>query len=114
MNKTMLSVLALTVLLAGCAKQTFVLDGNNAEVKKTNEVFFSENILDPHMDAKKKTHEHFFLSGIGQGKAINPVEVCGSVSRISKVEVQQNFLQAILSGITFGIYAPREARVYCK
>lgn len=66
------------------------------------------------MDATSTKHEDFFLSGIGQSRAINPVKVCGSISRVAKVEVQQNFLQAILSGITFGIYAPRDARVYCR
>lgn len=112
MNKIVLS-LASVALLASCAQQTFILD-NNKEALKSNDSFFSENITDPHMDATSKTHEHFFISGLGQGRTVDAVEVCGSASKISKVEVQQNLLQAILSGITFGIYSPREARVYCK
>lgn len=113
MNKSVLSTLAVALFLAGCAKQTFVLDGNPKEMKR-NEVFFSEEPFDPNNDASSKKTHHFFVAGLAQGKAINPARVCGSTSRVAKVETQVTFLNGLLSFITFGIYTPHEARVYCK
>jgi len=113
MNKTILSVLALTVLLAGCAKQSFVLDGNQSDMAR-NDKFFSEEPFDTNLDASSKTTHHFFISGLAQGKAINPAKVCGSISKVAKVETQVTFLNGLLGFITFGIYTPHEARVYCK
>jgi len=113
MNKSILSALALTILLAGCAKQSFVLDGNRNEMAR-NDTFFSEEPFDPNLDASSKKTHHFFIGGLAQGKAINPARVCGSTSKVAKVETQVTFLNGLLGFITFGIYTPHEARVYCK
>ena len=57
--------------------------------------------------------QHYFVAGIGQKKDINAAEVCGGVDKVQKVEVQQTFLNGLLSVVTFSIYTPRMARVYC-
>ncbi len=67
--------------------------------------------------AEDKTLEQsqsFFVYGIGQQKVIDAAEVCGGMENVAKVEVQQTFVNGLLSTVTFGIYTPREARVYCK
>ena len=55
----------------------------------------------------------FFVSGIGQEQEIDPVAICGSADKVAKVEVQQSFINGLLGFITYGIYTPRQARVYC-
>ena len=56
----------------------------------------------------------FFVSGIGQAQEVNPATVCGGIDKVSKVEVQQSFLDGLLGGLTWGIFTPREAMVYCS
>lgn len=113
MKNKILALLALTVFVSACSKQTIVLDGSSKEMAR-NEVFFSEEPFDPNLDASKKVTDHFFIAGLAQGKAINPAKVCGSIGRVAKVETQLTFLNGLLGAITFGIYAPRDVRVYCK
>jgi len=38
--------------------------------------------------------------------------ICRSL-KVVRTEVQQTFLNGLLGVVTFGIYIPREARVYC-
>ncbi|MGC0794027.1 Bor family protein, partial [Pantoea agglomerans] len=52
-------------------------------------------------------------SGIGQRKSIDAAQVCGGQEKVNRVEVQQTFVNGLLSVVTFGVYTPREARVYC-
>jgi len=85
MNKLCVAAL-LALSLTGCAQQTFVM---------------------------KTTSQPFFVSGIGQRKSIDAAQVCGGQEKVNRVEVQQTFVNGLLSVVTFGIYTPREARVYC-
>jgi hypothetical protein len=113
MKTQILALVALTLFVSACSKQTIVLDGSSKEMAR-NDVFFSEEPFDPNLDASKKETDHFFIWGIAQGEAINPAKTCGSIGRVAKVETQQTFLNGLLSAITFGIYSPRDVRVYCK
>lgn len=113
MKNKILALMALTLLVSACSKQTIVLDGSSKEMAR-NDVFFSEEPFDPNLTASSKTTDNFFISGIAQGKAINPAKTCGSISKVAKVETQTTFLNGLLGVITFGIYSPREVRVYCK
>ena len=81
--------------ITGCATQTFQI--GKSEGKLSNEKM-----------------QAFFVSGIGQQQEINPVTFCGSVNRIAKVEVKQTALDVFLHVISFTIYSPRTAYVYCK
>ncbi|HAX4286048.1 TPA: lipoprotein bor, partial [Escherichia coli] len=59
------------------------------------------------------TH-HFFVSGIGQEKTVDAAKICGGAENVVKTESQQTFVNGLLDFITFGIYTPLEARVYCS
>lgn len=88
--------LVIAMIVGGCSAQTFTINGVNGEVP-TNQ-----------------TSQHFFVAGIGQEKITNAAEICGGVDKIVKVESQQTIINGILGFITFGIYTPRDAKVYCK
>ncbi|ELB2793993.1 Bor family protein [Aeromonas dhakensis] len=87
---------AITVLMmAGCAQQGFTVHPGTA-VTPTKEV----------------TH-HFFISGLGQSKNVDAAAICKGADKVVRVEAQHTFVNGLLGAITFGIYTPREARVYC-
>ena len=88
--------LVVASLITGCSAQTFSINGANGEIPTS------------------QTSQHFFIAGIGQEKITNAAQVCGGVDKIIKVESQQTFLNGLLGLITFGIYTPRDAKVYCK
>jgi hypothetical protein len=94
MKKLATAALAVA-LLSGCAQQTFVVTDNQGALE------------DEQMQS-------FFVSGIGQSKTINAAQICGGADRIAKVESQQTFLDGVLGMVTFGIYTPRDSRVFCK
>jgi uncharacterized lipoprotein YajG len=93
--KKILLTAAFTVLLTGCAQQTFKLDQGVAT------------------QPKQVSTNHFFLSGIGQQKTIDAAKVCGGADKVVRVETQQTFANVLLGMVTLGIYTPLEARVYC-
>jgi len=92
-NKFLL--VAFSLIMGGCAQQSFVMSDSDSVIKE-------------------KYTQHFFVNGIAQEKEINAAEVCGGTEKISKVEVQETFLNGLANVATFGIYTPREARIYCK
>ncbi|RPH31018.1 lipoprotein bor [Buttiauxella warmboldiae] len=94
MKKLMIAVIA-TVVLSGCAQQRFTINKEIAE------------------KPQQTTTHHFFVSGIGQTKTIDAAAVCGGADKVVRTEVQQTFVNGLLSFVTFGIYTPRDARVYC-
>ncbi|OWY74533.1 Bor family protein [Pantoea sp. AMG 501] len=89
-------VIFLAVTLAACAKQSFDLKKDSAGTP-----------------AKEETH-HFFISGLGQKKNIDAAAVCGGADKVSRTETQLSFMNGFLNVITFGIYTPGEASVYCS
>lgn len=93
--KKMVLTAAVAMMVAGCAQQGFTVHSGNA-VKPTKEV----------------TH-HFFISGLGQSKTIDAAAVCNGADKVVRVEAQHTFLNGLLGAVTFGVYTPREARVYC-
>lgn len=58
--------------------------------------------------------QSFFISGIGQTQSVNAAEVCGGASNVAKVQTLQSPKDVALGIVTFGIYTPRTANVYCK
>ncbi|WP_459177030.1 Bor family protein [Ewingella americana] len=95
MKKVLLTA-AFAVLLTGCAQQTFNL-GQGIATKP-----------------KAVTTHHFFVSGIGQSKSIDAAKVCGGADKVVRVEAQETFPDVLLGMVTFGIYTPRDARVFCS
>ena len=94
--KTKILLICLIAVLSGCATQTYLINGNTA------------------LEPVEEKSEHFFISGIGQKKTVDAAEVCGGVENVVKVETEQTFMNGFLAALTWGIYTPRTARVYCK
>lgn len=89
-------IIAIAMVLSGCAAQTFEINGSTGEVPTDQQ------------------SQHFFISGLGQEKITDAADVCGGVENIVKVESQHTFINGLLGFVTFGIYTPRDAKVYCK
>ena len=69
------------------------------------------------LEGRKPNHNtwhHFFLYGIGKKEVENTNKVCSGKGGVAVVEVKQNLGQVLLSGITQGIYTPRNYSVYCE
>lgn len=64
--------------------------------------------------AELNKSQPFFVSGIGQHKTVDAAKLCGGADNVAKVEVQQTFVNGLLSVVTFGVYTPRQACVFCK
>ncbi|MGL4733719.1 MAG: Bor family protein [Enterovibrio sp.] len=90
-------VLAATIVLmiTGCAQQTFTMRSDKV-AKPTQEV-----------------SQHFFVSGVGQSKIIDAAAVCGGAENVVRVEAQHTIINQLLGWVTFGIYTPRQARIFC-
>ena len=97
MKKLLFIGLALTVIIAGCATQRFTIHGGVGDKEEP--------------DVKKM--QHFFVAGVGQTKEMNAAEICGGVDKIAKVEAYITFLDGLLGAVTWGIYTPHTAKVYC-
>ncbi|MEZ8824023.1 Bor family protein [Vibrio amylolyticus] len=93
--KKLLLLATLSLAVTGCAQQTFVMTPQESEPAVT------------------ESH-HFFIDGLAQKKEVDAAEVCHGADQVAKVEVQKTFVNGLLEFVTFGIYSPREARVYCK
>jgi len=86
----------LITIVSGCSTQTFYINNERGVVPD------------------KEVRQTFFISGIGQQQDMDPAKICGGVDKIAKVESELTFIDGLLSGLTFGIYTPRTARVYCS
>jgi hypothetical protein len=83
-------------LSSGCATQTYLLSNGGNTTPSYNKM------------------QTFFVSGIGQEKAVNATEVCGGADKVAKVQTKITFLNGLLGQITYGVYTPRQIMVYCK
>ncbi len=96
MFKTVLTTTIAAFVLVGCANQRFNVAGDLSTAPKSEE------------------SQTFFVSGIGQQKTVDAAKVCGGAAKVDGVAVEQAPLDVLLGVVTFGIYTPRTARVYCK
>ena len=97
MKKILLATVIAATVMTGCARQTFIM----SPVAQTK-------------TAELNKSQPFFVSGIGQHKTVDAAKICGGANKVAKVEVQQTFVNGLLGAVTFGVYTPREARVFCK
>lgn len=56
--------------------------------------------------------QHFFVGGLGQTQT-EKASICGE-GKITKVETETTFLNGLLSSVSYGIYNPRQIRIYCN
>jgi uncharacterized lipoprotein YajG len=96
MKCKLLNIAVCLGLLNGCAAQTFTLNEGNTATPTY------------------QTAQHFFISGLGQEQTIDAAAVCGGVENVIKVEAQHTFINGLIGTVTFGIYTPRDAKVYCN
>ena len=96
MKKSLVLAVVTATLLSACATQQFSVSGNAGG------------------SAKMEDSQTFFLSGIGQTQTVDAAKVCGGASKVRAVEVVANPLDLLLGAVTFGIYTPRTAKVYCN
>jgi hypothetical protein len=94
MKKAMF-IFATLLILSSCCRQRFLIDDN----AKTIPTYTGTS--------------HFIFWGLGQEEKIDPKEVCDS-GKISNVETHLSFLNGLLSGITYGIYSPRNYEIFCE
>ena len=92
-----------TILVAG----SFVLITGCAQTK------FNVHDRDDELTATYDSPQHYFIGGLGQQKNIDPVAICGEAEKVARVETQTTFLNGLIANVTFGIYTPQQARVYC-
>lgn len=95
MKKMILPAIAV-LFMSGCATQSFSINGTTDD--------------EPTYD----NMQHFFVSGLAQEKDVNAAEICRGAENVVKVETHHSFVNGVLGFITYGIYTPRDARVYCK
>ena len=88
--------MAIALMLSGCATQTFQINSTSTSSVPT-----------------KEDRQAFFVSGLGQTQTMNAAEICGGANKIIKVEAEHTFVDGLLGALTWGIYTPRMARVYC-
>lgn len=87
--------IAVVIMVSGCATQSYEINGGSAGTPDY------ENM------------QPFFISGLGQTQSVNAAQVCDGSENVAKVESHHSFLNGLLGFATFGIYTPRQAKVYC-
>ena len=93
--KNLLITCVLLASLAGCATQSFTLNA------------------DATTKPERETMQTFFINGLGQEQTIDAAKVCGGAEKVAKIETIEKFTDGLLGLITYGIYTPRTAKVYC-
>ena len=94
LQKTLMMVALL--LVASCAQTKFNLQANK----------------DSHSPTYDRAQD-YFVGGIGQQKNIDPGAICGGRDKVVRVETEYTPANWAVGAITFGIYTPLQARVYC-
>ena len=90
------AALVLTASIGSCATQKFIIADKTVSRKADSEKF-----------------SHFFIAGVGQTDRIDASRICKG-KEISHVEASWSFVDILLAMVTFNIYSPRTASVYCK
>ena len=88
-------ILVLSIALSSCATQSYVVNGGGG------------------VEPTKEEMQPFFVSGLGQTQELNAAVVCGGTDKVAKVESHMSFVNGLLGVASFGIYTPRQAKVYC-
>lgn len=98
--KKAVAVALLAVLTSGCATQNYLVSSQTAP--------------DATMKADANKMQTFFVSGLAQEQEINTAEVCKGKQNVASIQTQSNFVNNLLGFVSYGIFTPRQIRVYCK
>jgi hypothetical protein len=98
MTKKLHAVILISVLVAGCANQRFLVGGEIA----------------PTSAPKYEDRQTYFIGGLAQKQTVDATQVCGGANKVNAVATEITFVDGVLGMLTFGIYTPITARVYCK
>jgi hypothetical protein len=91
-----LAILAVLLAMTGCATQRF-------------------DLTPPSQDAASfDDSQSFWVGGIGQKEEVEAGKVCGGANKVQRIETQLTPGNIGLTILTFGIYSPRQMRVYCN
>lgn len=88
-------LIAATLISTGCATQTGILSHTNK-------------------DAAYNKSQPFFIGGIGQEQTVDASQICQGAHNVAKVESSLQPKDIVFGLLTFGIYTPHTAKVYCK
>jgi hypothetical protein len=92
--KKLLFPLLLALSLGACSTQSVLINGQQGRLAKTES-------------------QAFFVNGIGQTQVLNAAAVCGGAERVAKVERVESPMNWLLETVSFGVYTPYNAKVYC-
>ncbi len=98
--KKAVAVALLAVLTSGCATQNYLVSSQTAPNSTTA------------ADANKM--QTFFVSGLGQEQEIDAANICQGKENVASIQTKSSPVNIILGIISYGIYTPRQIRVYCK
>ncbi len=82
--------------LVSCATQQFTVNDSSLGIERKNKL------------------DNFFIGGIGQDVQTNAADLCNGSENVVRVESQFTFINSLIGGLSWGIWTPRQGRVYCK
>ena len=88
------ALLITALLLSACATQRFTLQTGAAA-------------------PTRQGSSDFFVYGIAQTDHINVAEACGGADKVAAIETQESVVNLLLELLTWGLYTPRDYKVYC-
>ncbi len=91
-----IALLLVSILYVGCSTVTINPSGNKLETEPT----YSESLP-------------FFIVGLIGEHDVNVSEICKGSSPV-QMQTQDSFMNSFLGIVTFGIYTPRTAKVWCQ
>jgi len=97
-SKLLLTLTFATTILAGCSTQTYRVNGD----------------LKSFSAPDKDQMQHFFISGLGQEQELDAAKICGGADKVVAVQSKHEFVDGFLGLVSFGIYTPRHAKVFCR
>ncbi|MEN6669592.1 Bor family protein [Psychrobacter sp. B38] len=98
--KKVVAVALLAILTSGCATQNYLVSSPVAPSTA--------------IEADESKMQTFFVSGLGQEQEIDAAQVCEGKDNVGSIQTQSNFVNIVLGIVSYGIYTPRQTRVYCK
>lgn len=97
MIKKLGALLVCAVLLTACSTVTVNPSGT---AKRSDDPSWSEQ-------------KQFFFWGLAGEKTIDLTKICKG-GEVAQTQAQTTFVDGFLGGLTFGLWAPRHAKVWCK